>query len=159
MEETNKECVQLWQNRFIGMHQERSVLGCAPCLHRISFFGRAMRPGCQVTSVALKKTLKLYKLKFFLCTLMKNFQNIESKFTFSRKRRNVTKCHCLIPKSNLAIRAHFETWLIINTIPRNICMSFTKCVGVVEKLAFMFMLAIATCTQSWSDTFIAEVSR
>ena len=68
------------------MHQERSVLGCTPLLHRVSFFGRAMRPGCQVTSVVLKKTLKLYKLKFFLCTLMKNFQNIERKFTFSRKR-------------------------------------------------------------------------
>ena len=68
------------------MHQERSVLGCSPWLHRISFFGRAMRPGCQVTSVVLKKPLKLYKLKFFLCTLMKNSQNIERKFTFSRKR-------------------------------------------------------------------------
>ena len=68
------------------MHQERSVLGCTPLLHRISFFGRAMRPGCQVTSVVLKKPLKLYKLKFFLCTLMKNSQNIERKFTFSRKR-------------------------------------------------------------------------
>ena len=68
------------------MHQERSVLGCTPWLHRISFFGRAMRPGCQVTSVVLKKPLKLYKLKFFLCTLMKNSQNIERKFTFSRKR-------------------------------------------------------------------------
>ena len=66
------------------MHQERSVLGCTPLLHRISFFGRAMRPGCQVTSVVLKKkTLKLYKL---LCALKKNFQNIERKFTFTRKR-------------------------------------------------------------------------
>ena len=43
------------------MHQERSVLGCIPLLHRISFvFSRAMRPGCQVTSVAhTKETLLL----------------------------------------------------------------------------------------------------
>ena len=51
MEETNKVCVfQPGQNRLIGMHQERSVPGCIPLLHRISFFGRAMCPGCQVTS-------------------------------------------------------------------------------------------------------------
>ena len=50
VEETNKVCAfQPWQNRLIGMHQERSVLGCIPLLHRISFFGRAMCPGCQVT--------------------------------------------------------------------------------------------------------------
>ena len=33
-----------------------------------------------------KKPLKLYKLEFFLCALKKNFQNIEGKFTFTRKR-------------------------------------------------------------------------
>ena len=34
------------------MHQERSVLGCIPLLHRyVIFFGRAMRPSCQVRSV------------------------------------------------------------------------------------------------------------
>ena len=58
LEETNKVCVfQLWRNWSIGMHQERSVLGCIPLLHRISFFGRAMRPGCQVTSVVHQKSL------------------------------------------------------------------------------------------------------
>ena len=29
-----------------------------------------MRPSCQVTSVLHKKSLKLYKLEFFLCALM-----------------------------------------------------------------------------------------
>ena len=59
-EETNKDRVfQPWQNRFIGMHQERSVLGCLLLLYRILFvFGRAMRPGCQVTSVVHQKNPK-----------------------------------------------------------------------------------------------------
>ena len=39
------------------MHQKRSVLGCIPLLHRI-FFGRAMHPGCQVTSVVYLKNPK-----------------------------------------------------------------------------------------------------
>ena len=33
-----------------------------------------------------KNTVKLYKLEFFLCALMKHFQNIERNFTFTRKR-------------------------------------------------------------------------
>ena len=43
------------------MHQERSASNCIPLLHRILFvFGRAMRPGCQVTSVVhTKETLLL----------------------------------------------------------------------------------------------------
>ena len=41
------------------MHQERSVLGCLLLLHRILFvFGRAIRPGCQVTSVVHRKNPK-----------------------------------------------------------------------------------------------------
>ena len=47
------------------MHQERSVLGCTPLLHRVSFLGRAMRPGCQVTSVVLKKTLQTQVLSVY----------------------------------------------------------------------------------------------
>ena len=31
------------------------MLGCIPLLHRILFFGGAMRPGCQVTSVVHTK--------------------------------------------------------------------------------------------------------
>ena len=78
-EETNKVCVfQHWQNRFLWMHQKRSVLGCIPLLHRIFFFGRAMRPGW--------KNLKLYKIEFFLCALMTYIQNIERNFTFTGKR-------------------------------------------------------------------------
>ena len=97
-QETNKECMfQLWQNWFIGMHQERSVLGCIPLLHRILFvFGRANKSQVWYT----KKTVKLYKLDFFLCALMKHFQNIERNFTFTWKRtgneeRNETheECH------------------------------------------------------------------
>ena len=53
------------------------------------------------------------------------------------------ECYCLIPTSSLATSAlSTETWLIItgNTIPRNICMSFTKYVEVVENSAIMNML-------------------
>ena len=49
----------------------------------------------------------------------------------------------MIPTSGLATSARStETWLIIigNTIPRNICMSFTKYVEVVENSAIMKML-------------------
>ena len=70
------------------MHQERSVLACLLLLHGILFvFGRAMRPGCQSSRKCStqKKSLKLYKLEFFLCALMKHFQNIERNLTFTRK--------------------------------------------------------------------------
>ena len=68
------------------MHQERSVLGCIPLLHRILFvFGRAIRPGKSQVWYT-KNTVKLYKLEFFLCALMKHFQNIERNLTFTRKR-------------------------------------------------------------------------
>ena len=73
---------------------------------------------------------------------MKHFQKMERNFTFKRKRsdnqeRNEIVCHRLIP----ATSAHStETWLMINTFPRNICMSFTKYVEVVEKSAIMNML-------------------
>ena len=69
------------------MHQERSVLGCLLLLHRILFvFGRAMRPGCQVTSVVHQKSPKTLKTRVLSVRPDEKFPNIERNFTFTRKR-------------------------------------------------------------------------
>ena len=70
----------------------------------------------------------------------------EGNFTFTRKRtdneeRNEIGVSLSDPTSSLATSAYStETWLIINIIPKNICMSFTKYVEVVENSAFINML-------------------
>ena len=163
------------------MHQERSVLGCLLLLHRILFvFGRAMRPGCQVTSVVHRKNPKTLQTRVLSVCPDETFPKYRKKLDFYKKTtettksgmkylRSVSKCHCLIPTSSSATRAHSsETWLIINTFPRSICMSFTKYVGVVEipplwacyqRVSLYNQLIAIACTQSWSETIIAEVSR
>ena len=77
---------QLWQNRFIGMHQERSVLGCLLLLHRILFvFGRAMRPGCQVTSVVHQKNPKTLKTRVLSVYSDETFPKYRKKLYFYKE--------------------------------------------------------------------------
>ena len=64
------------------------MLGCITLLHRISFFGGAMRPGCQVTSVVHTKETLL---------LQRNVQTTKS--------RMKEECYCLIPTNSLATSA------------------------------------------------------
>ena len=70
----------------------------------------------------------------------------EGNFTFTRKRtdneeRNEIGVSLSDPTSSLATSAYStETWLIINIIPKDICMSFTKYVEVVENSAIINML-------------------
>ena len=80
----------------------------------------------------IKKILKLSKLEFFLCALMTHLQNIERNFTFTRKRtdneeRNEIGVSLSDSDKELGNMPYStETWLIIDTIPKNICTSFAK---------------------------------
>ena len=127
------------------MHQKGSVLGYIPLLHRILFRSRNAS-WLSSHKCGVLKNLKLYKLEFFQCALMTHLQNIERNFTFTRKRtdneeRNEIGVSLSDPTSSLATSAYStETWLIINIIPKDICMSFTKYVEVVENSAIINML-------------------
>ena len=74
------------------------------------------------------------------------FLEYREKLYFTRKRtdneeRNEIGVSLSDPTSSLATSAYStETWLIINIIPKNICMSFTKYVEVVEISAIINML-------------------
>ena len=142
-QETNKECMfQLWQNWFIGMHQERSVIGCKPLLHRILFvFGRAIRPGRQVTSVVHQKNRKTLQKRVLSVCPDETFPKYGKKLYFYKETYRQRRAEWNTWGVSRSVTVASETWLIINTFPRNICMSFTKYVEVVENSAIMNMLS------------------
>ena len=68
------------------MHQERSVLGCIPLLHRILFvFGHAIRPGCQVTSVVHQKNRKTLQTRFLSVCPDETFPKYRKKLDFYKE--------------------------------------------------------------------------
>ena len=68
------------------MHQERSVLGCIPLLHRILFFfGRAIRPGCQVTSVVHQKNRKTLQTRVLSVCPDETFPEYRKKLYFYKE--------------------------------------------------------------------------
>ena len=68
------------------MHQERSVLGCIPLLHRILFFfGRAIRPGCQVTSVVHQKNRKTIQTRVLSVCPDETFPKYRKKLYFYKE--------------------------------------------------------------------------
>ena len=114
---------------------------------------RSRNTSWQVTSVVHQKYRKTIQTRVLSVCPDETFPKYRKKLDFYKKTtettksgmkylRSVSKCHCLIPTNSSATRAHSsETWLIINTFPRNICMSFTKYVEVVENSAIMNMLS------------------
>ena len=68
------------------MHQERSVLGCIPLLHRILFvFGRAIRPGCQVTSLVHRKNRKTLQTRVLSVCPDETFPKYRKKLYFNKE--------------------------------------------------------------------------
>ena len=68
------------------MHQERSLLGCLLLLHGILFvFGRAIRPGCQVTSVVHQKNLKTLKTRVLSVCPDETFPKYRKKLYFYKE--------------------------------------------------------------------------
>ena len=71
------------------MHKERSVLGCIPLLHRISFvFDRAIRPGCHVhkcgTLKVIKNKRKTLKIRVLSVCPDDTFPEYREKLYFTR---------------------------------------------------------------------------